>query len=156
MILKKGGGGKNMAPEENIYISCLQATVHVARGVVHKPLLCVQGRGLDGELCARAPLLVGTVVGARAPDEKARVPGDVRIPLRTQLGQIVDGGRQVVVHRVDGADLAQLLAIGHVLHFHLGRKLLVVVIVKSWVKELTWLLIGSLFSGSQSRARLDL
>ena len=28
--------------------------------------------------------------------------------------------------------------------------------VKSWVKELTWLLIGPLFSGSQSGARLKL
>ena len=45
---------------------------------------------------------------------------------------------------------------------HIGMTVLrdgnfwVVVNVKSWVKELTWLLIGSLFSGSQSGARLAL
>ena len=36
----------------------------------------------------------------------------------------------------------------------LGRKLLSCSQVKSWVKELTWPLIGSLFLGSQSGARL--
>ena len=38
----------------------------------------------------------------------------------------------------------------------LRRKLLTCSQVKSLVKELTWLLIGSLFSGSQSEARLAL
>ena len=38
----------------------------------------------------------------------------------------------------------------------LERKFLSCSQVKSWVKELTWLLIGSLFSDSQSEARLAL
>ena len=37
-----------------------------------------------------------------------------------------------------------------------GRKLLSCSQVKSWVKELTWILIGSLFLGSQSEASLAL
>ena len=40
--------------------------------------------------------------------------------------------------------------------FALGWKLFSCSQVKSWVKVLTWLLIGSLFSSSQSEARLAL
>ena len=45
---------------------------------------------------------------------------------------------------------------GEVNNFDQGRKLLSCSQVKSWVKELTWLLISSLISGSQSEARLTL
>ena len=41
-------------------------------------------------------------------------------------------------------------------NLYLGRKLLSCSQVKSWVKELISHLIGSLFSGSQSEARLAL